>query len=42
MALEVRTRVVRFGQFEPMVGAILSILFLPSNSVRSRLKRGKF
>ena len=39
---EVRTRVVRFGQLEAIVGAMLSILFRPRKSVRSRRRRGKF
>jgi hypothetical protein len=42
MEFEVRTRVVRFGQLDAIVGAMLSILFRPSNNVRSRRRRGRF
>jgi hypothetical protein len=41
MEFEVRMRVVRFGQLDPMVGEMLSILFLPSRSLRSRRRRGR-
>ena len=41
MEFEVRIRVVRFGQLEAILGAILSILFLPRKSVRSRRNRGR-
>ena len=41
MAFEVRIRVLRFGQLEAIAGAMLSILFLPRKSVRSRRNRGR-
>ena len=41
MEFEVRTRVVRFGTLEEIVGEMFSILFLPSSRVRSLRKRGR-